>query len=136
MRYDTKIAIIVRSDLADWQKLNVTAFLAGGLVGQKPELAGENYLDGSGVFYGPLIRQPILIYGADGTALQKARNRAQSRGITPCIYTDDLFRTGGDVVNRAAVAEVPTDDLDLVGLAVHGDAKQIDKILKGFRLHG
>ncbi|MFE2031477.1 DUF2000 family protein, partial [Streptomyces hygroscopicus] len=27
----TKIAIIVRTDLADWQKLNVTAFLASGL---------------------------------------------------------------------------------------------------------
>ena len=26
--FDTKIAIIVREDLATWQKLNVTAFLA------------------------------------------------------------------------------------------------------------
>lgn len=135
MRYDTKIAVIVRSDLADWQKLNVTAFLAGGLVGQNPELAGESYQDGSGSNYGPLIRQPILIYGADGAALQKARNRAQARGITPCIYTNDLFRTGGDADNRAAVAGVSADDLDLVGLAVHGESKQIDKILKGFRLH-
>src|SRR5215831_6725871 len=29
MRFDTKIAIAVREDLAVWQKLNVTAFLAG-----------------------------------------------------------------------------------------------------------
>ena len=32
MRFDTKIAIAVREDLATWQKLNVTAFLALSLI--------------------------------------------------------------------------------------------------------
>ena len=31
--FDTKIAIVVREDLAVWQKLNVTAFLTSGVVG-------------------------------------------------------------------------------------------------------
>ena len=31
MRFDTKIAIAVRGDLANWQQLNVTAFLASGV---------------------------------------------------------------------------------------------------------
>jgi hypothetical protein len=31
--FDTKIAIVVREDLATWQKLNVTAFLTSGVVG-------------------------------------------------------------------------------------------------------
>jgi hypothetical protein len=31
MTFDTKIAIVVREDLAAWQKLNVAAFLSGGL---------------------------------------------------------------------------------------------------------
>jgi hypothetical protein len=29
VRFDTKLAIVVRNDLETWQKLNVTAFLAG-----------------------------------------------------------------------------------------------------------
>jgi hypothetical protein len=33
MTFDTKIAIVVRDDLAVWQKLNVTAFLTSGIVG-------------------------------------------------------------------------------------------------------
>jgi hypothetical protein len=41
MSFPTKIAIVVREDLATWQKLNVACFLAGGLVGLSPELAGE-----------------------------------------------------------------------------------------------
>jgi len=40
MRFETKIAVGVRDDLAAWQKLNVACFLSGGLVGAYPELAG------------------------------------------------------------------------------------------------
>ena len=31
--FDTKIAIVLRDDLAAWQALNVTAFLTSGIVG-------------------------------------------------------------------------------------------------------
>ncbi|GAB3882284.1 hypothetical protein GCM10027612_12640 [Microbispora bryophytorum subsp. camponoti] len=36
MRFDTKIGIVVRGDLAVWQKLNVTAFLASAVAGEPP----------------------------------------------------------------------------------------------------
>ena len=32
MQFDTKIAVIIRTDLEAWQKLNVASFLAGGIV--------------------------------------------------------------------------------------------------------
>ena len=31
MQFDTKIAIVIRTDLEAWQKLNVASFLAGGI---------------------------------------------------------------------------------------------------------
>jgi hypothetical protein len=37
MRFDTKIAIAVREDLEQWQKLNVTAFLASAIAFGVPE---------------------------------------------------------------------------------------------------
>ena len=136
MRYDTKIAIVVRDDLATWQKLNVASFLAGGLVGTAPELAGEPYRDASGRFYGPLIRQPVLVFVAGAAELTTALQRAQQRGVRPHIYTKELFATGNDVDNRAAVAAMATDALDLVGLGLHAERKEIDKITKGLKLHG
>ena len=136
MRYDTKIAIVVRDDLATWQKLNVASFLAGGLVGASPELAGEPYQDASGRFYGPLIRQPVLIFAASAAELTNVLQRAQQRGIRPHLYTKDLFATGNDIDNRAAVAAVATAALDLVGLGLHAERKEIDKIIKGLKLHG
>ncbi len=135
MRYDTKIALVVRDDLAPWQKLNVTAFLTGGLVGCHPELPGEPYQDGSGRFYDPLIRQPILIFAATGADLARTLSRARERGLRPSIYTHDLFATGNDADNRAAVARVPTEALDLVGLGIHAERKDVDKVVKGLSLH-
>jgi hypothetical protein len=136
MRFETKIAIVVRDDLAVWQKLNVASFLAGGLAGSYPELPGERYRDGSGRVYGRLIRQPILIFAASGEELARTLIRAHERNLTVSIYTSALFATGNDTDNRAAVAAVATDALDLVGLAIHADRKDVDKITKGLKLHG
>ncbi|SDR27297.1 hypothetical protein SAMN05444161_2534 [Rhizobiales bacterium GAS191] len=136
MRFDTKIAIAVREDLATWQKLNVACFLSGGLVGSYPELAGERYVDASGQPYGRLIRQPALVFSANAQELTLALKRAMSRGLQPSIYTSALFATGNDIDNRAAVASVATDALDLVGLGLHADRKEVDKIMKGLALHG
>jgi len=135
MQYDTKIAIAVWNGLETWRKLNAVSFLAGGLVGQSPELIGQGYADASGTQYGAMIRQPILVYEVEKADLTKANSRALSRGKVPIIFTADLFGTGNDRDNRAAVAAVPLEDLDLVAIALHADRKVIDKVMKGMKLH-
>ncbi|MBX3501940.1 MAG: DUF2000 family protein [Alphaproteobacteria bacterium] len=135
MRFDTKIAVVVRSDLEVWQKLNVTAFLSGGIAASFPECIGEPYEDGSATRYRPLIGQPILVYGADGAALSRALDRALSRGVEPAIYTREMFATGHDAANRAAVRAVERPKLDLVGLALRAERKLADKILDGLKFH-
>jgi hypothetical protein len=56
--FDTKISIVVREDLATWQKLNVVAFLMSGVVGANSGLIGEPYEDAAGNRYNPLMIQP------------------------------------------------------------------------------
>ena len=135
MRFDTKIAIVVRDDLATWQKLNVACFLTGGLVGSYKELAGESYIDASGRSYGPLIRQPILVFAATADEMRRTMQRATERALPVTIYTRELFATGNDDDNRAAVARVATEALDLVGIAIHAERKAVDKVTKGLTLH-
>jgi hypothetical protein len=135
MRFDTKIAIAVRADLAGWQQLNVTAFLASAVAGRNPEVIGAAYLDGSGNAYLPMFRQPVLVYAADGVALGLARSRALARGLAVAVYIEEMFKTGNDEDNRAAVRAVPADEMPLVGLAAYGPRNAIDKIFKGLRLH-
>jgi hypothetical protein len=135
MQFDTKIAVVVRTDLEPWQKLNVTAFLAGGIAAAFPECIGAPYEDGSATKYLSLIGQPILIYGADGAALTRALERALARNVTPAVYTADMFTTTHDEANRAAVKAVARADLDLVGIAMRAERKVIDKIVDGLKFH-
>jgi hypothetical protein len=51
------------------------------------------------------------------------------------VFTADLFATGNDRDNRAAVRAVRKNDLDLVGLAVYGPRNVVDKVTKGTRMH-
>jgi hypothetical protein len=135
MQFDTKIALVVRTDLEPWQKLNVAAFLAGGIAAAFPECVGEPYEDGSGTKYLSLIGQPILIYGADRAVLTRALQRALARGVKPAVYTEDMFKTTHDAANRDAVKAVARADLNLVGLAMRGERKVIDKIVDGLKFH-
>jgi hypothetical protein len=135
IRFDTKIAVLLRDDLATWQRLNVTAYLASGLAGAVPELLGEEYLDADGTRYLPMFGQPVLVFEGDRDTLTQAHGRAIGYGLRISIFTNDLFGTGNDRDNRAAVRAVPREKLDLVGLALHGPRKTVDKVCKGAVLH-
>ena len=135
MQFETKIAVVIRTDLEVWQKLNVASFLTSGIAAAFPECIGENYQDGSGTKYLPLIGQPILIYGADRPALSRALERALSRNVVPAVYTEDMFRTTHDAANREVVRAVIRGELNLVGLAMRAERKVIDKIVDGLKFH-
>ncbi|MFH9979919.1 DUF2000 family protein [Streptomyces sp. NPDC017179] len=135
IRFDTKIAVLLREDLEPWQRLNVTAFLVSGLGTTVPEVIGEPYEDAGEVPYLPMFRQPVLVFQGTKETLTAAHGRALSRSLPRAVFTSDLFTTGNDRDNRAAVRAVPTAELDLVGLAVYGPRNAVDKVLKGARMH-
>jgi hypothetical protein len=135
MLFDTKVALVIRSDLAEWQKMNVAAFLASGVAAAYPEAVGEPYEDASGTMYMRLLGQPILIYGADRAELARALDRALTRGVQPAVYTEEMFSTGHDAANREAVRAVERSDLNLVGLALRAERKVVDKIVDKLKFH-
>jgi hypothetical protein len=134
-RFDTKIAVLLRDDLATWQRLNVTAFLVSGIAGTTPALLGEPYEDADGTRYLPMFGQPVLVFAGDREVLTAAHRRALTRNMLVSVFTEELFATGNDVDNRAAVRAVGRDKLNLAGLAVHGSRNAVDKVLKGASLH-
>ena len=135
VRFDTKIAVIVRADLPVWQRLNMVAFLASGIATSEADLVGEPYEDASGVRYLPMFRQPVLVFSATSEQLCAAYERARARVVPMAIFTDELFITGHDVANRAAVRAVPSADLSLAGLALRARRRQVDSVVKGLHLH-
>ena len=134
--FPTKAAVVVRDDLAVWQRLNVTGFLVSGLVGGARErVVGEDYVDADGARYLPMLVQPLLVLEASGEKLRTVRRRAGERGVPIAIYTAELFATGRDEENRAAVRSVPTEDLDLVGIGLRAPHRDADAVLRGLRRH-
>ncbi len=134
MNFDTRIAVVVREDLEVWQKLNVTAFTISGIAGTQ-EVMGKEYEDGSNRKYLPMIMQPILIFSAGRDEIRMVYAKAVSRDVVMTIYTEELFSTPNDDANRTAIRAVGSDDLKLVGMALRGRKKPMDRILKGLTLH-
>jgi hypothetical protein len=135
MDFDTKLAIVLRDDLAVWQKTNVTAFLVSGIAATAPGVVGEPYRDASGNEYLPMFVQPVLVYEADAAALRRAYERAMSRDVELAVYTHELFETGHDEANRAEIARVTADELDLVGIAFRAERRTVDKVVDRLRFH-
>ncbi len=135
VRFDTKIAVLLREDLETWQRLNVTAFLVSAIGAAAPEVIGDPYEDADQTQYLSMFRQPVLVFEGTKEILTTAHSRAISRVVPMSVFTSDLFVTNNDRDNRAAVRAVSKDQLDLVGLAVYGPKNSVDKILKGARMH-
>lgn len=133
--FDTKVALIVRDDLAGWQRLNVTAFLATGIAATAPEALGQPYLDAAGNQYGNMLGQPILIFQAGLSGLQAAQRAALHGHLTIIPYVFSMFSTGHDEANRHAFLAEDPGNLNLVGLGLRGPKKAVDKAIKGLALH-
>ncbi|CAH5269580.1 DUF2000 domain-containing protein [Serratia marcescens] len=134
--FDTKIAFIVRDDLPTWQRLNVVAFLATGIAAAAPEIIGERYVDAQGRRYGAISGQPMLIFAADLPGLQNVHRKGLERELTLIPYVHAMFATEHDEANRQVFLAEDADNLDLVGLALRGPKKAVDKAIKGLALHG
>jgi hypothetical protein len=135
IRFDTKFAVLLRDDLEVWQRLNVTSFLVSGIGQRSPEVIGEPYADAERTEYLPMFRQPVLVFEGSKETLARSCECAVSRGVALAVFTADLFATGNDPDNRAAVRAVSRANLDLAGIAVHGPRGAVDKIVKGARMH-
>lgn len=133
--FDTKIAILIRDDLAVWQKLNVTAFLASGIAALRPESIGAPYVDAAGRHYAPMLGQPVLVFAAALRDLRAAHAIAVEKGLAVAGYVEAMFRTGHDTANRAVFAEADPAATDWVGVALHGPKRAVDKAVKGLALH-
>lgn len=135
MIFDTKIAIILRNDLAVWQKLNVAAFLMGGIVGSAPQIIGDAYCDATGHLYSSLPIQPLIMLAADQGLLSRIQRRALQRQVRVALYIEEMFGTNHDTANRAMFARFGPDTAKPVGLALRAERKLVDKITDGARMH-
>ena len=133
MIYDTKTALVLRTDLAGWQIANVAAFLAGGLMAPIPTWWASPTSTAPAASIAPWCANRCSSTAARSTSCA-APTSARCRGrLRPAIYIEAMFKTANDADNRAAVAAAPADALDFVGIGVHGPRKVIDKVVNSLK---
>lgn len=135
VRFSTKVAVVVADDLAAWQRLNVTAFVVSGVAAEDEGVVGEPYRDADGVTYRPMLREPVFVFAADRARVRRSFDRALARDVRVALFTQELFATPHDEANRAAVAAVPTAQLDLVGFALRAARRDVDAVVRGLDRH-
>jgi hypothetical protein len=96
---------------------------------------GEPYEDAAGRKHANMLGQPILIFAATADQLKHAYRVGLERGLTRVVYVRAMFSTGHDAANRAAFKAEPAHAPDLVGLALRGPKKDVDRATKGASLH-
>ena len=135
MIYPNKIALVIREDLLGWQKLNVAAFLASAIAIALPETHGKPFMNKSGEYL-PFIKNPMLIYAAPTPeAIKRAFSRAKERELRLAMYTKPLFATKGEEENLLEITKYTDEEQDLVGIAMYGENKKVDKALDGLKFH-
>jgi hypothetical protein len=134
--YENKIAVVLSSDLAYWQKLNVTAFLASSVAIEFRETHGAPLVSASGTVYLPFLKHPVLIYAAEtDEQIKRAFKRARERDLHIGVYTKGLFATKNEEGNLAEVAKHTDDELDLAGIIIYGENKKVDKAIDKLKFH-
>jgi hypothetical protein len=134
--YDNKIALVIKNDLQNWQKLNIASFLASSIAIKFPDTHGKEFINASGSSYLPFIKHPIIIYKAESEAeIKRAFNRAKERELYIGIYTEALFKTRNEDENHIEIAKCTDEDQVLVGIAIYGENKMVNKALDGLKFH-
>jgi hypothetical protein len=130
-----RIALVLREDLATWQRLNVAAFLSSAIASDHPESMGLPYRDAAGGEYPRMFALPVMVFEAPGDALQAILAAALEAQVRVMPFPEQLFATGNDEDNRAAFAALPPADMRPAGLALYGGRNRINKLLAGTRKH-
>lgn len=134
--YENKVAVVILKSLADWQKLNVTAFLASSVAIAFPVTHGAPLVSASGTAYLPFLKHPVLVYGAESEEqIQRAFSRAKERELHVGIYVRELFATKNEGENLQVIASHSDEELDLVGIVIYGENKKVDKAVDKLKFH-
>ena len=85
--------------------------------------------------YASMSVQPILVFEGDLAGLQGVHRTARERELTVVPFIQAMFATGHDEANREVFRAEDAANMNLVGIAVRGPKKAVDKTVKGLALH-
>jgi hypothetical protein len=131
-----RCAIVIDADLAPGLAANAAAVLAVTLGATVDGLVGPDLVDAHGDVHPGLFAAGLPVLGAPREALSDLRARAVQAGVG-VIDIPALGQQTNDYDEvRAYVARTATEDLEYLGLALHGSRRAVSRVTGTLRLLG
>jgi len=130
-----KAVIILLPDQPLGLLVNTASVLAVTLGDLVKSIRGEDTYDADGILHPGVIHIPLPILSADSQTLQTIYNCTRAdESITVADFTRiaQSCKTYEEYKDRCAVT--PTDSMGLLGIALYGDRKRINKLVGNLKI--
>lgn len=129
-----RCVIVVDDQLPAGRAANAAAVIALTIGQRHPALVGPPLVDASGVAHPGLIPIGIAVLAASRATLAAIRAKGAAAGCDVVDFPAQGQQTTDYSAFRDAVAQVATDDLEYVGVALIGARKPIGKLVANLGL--
>jgi hypothetical protein len=121
----TRTVVVVDRELPKGLAANAVAILAITLGAAEPELPGPDVVDGGGRTHPGLFPNGLPILGVERGRLAGVHDDARERGLRVVSLPAVAQQTTDYETFRSAVADTAADELEYVGVLVHGEGKAV-----------
>lgn len=130
-----RCVVVLADDLPPGLAANAAAVLALSLGAAVPALPGPDVIDADGTVHPGLIPIGFPVLKAPREELRELRARArETDGVAVIDFPAPGQRTTNYAEFAAAVAGTRVEELQYVGVLVHGDKKPVNKLTGGYAL--
>ena len=130
-----KAVIVLDPDQPLGLLVNTASVLAVTLGDLVESIRGADTYDADGILHPGVIRIPLPILAADSQTLQSIYERARSdEAITVADFTRTAQSCKTYEEYESKCAETPTEAMGLLGVALYGDRKRINKLVGNLKM--
>ncbi|MDM7854792.1 DUF2000 domain-containing protein [Cellulomonas alba] len=132
-----KIVLVLRTDLPPALAANAAVVLGLALGGRLDASVAEDSADASGTLHAGLNPVPVPTLAASGRELRELHVHALAAGgVTVVGFNEVARRSRSYAEYEQALSETTTQDVEYVGLILHGPRSRVTKLTKRLALMG
>jgi hypothetical protein len=133
----TRLVLVLRDDLPQGLAVNAAAVLTLSLGGQVSDSLGPDGKDASGGAHPGLNTHPVPVLVAPSDRLRELRDRAMDSPDLRVVAFSEVARRARDYGSYLrALSTTPDEEIDYVGVILHGPKSQVTKLTKHLALMG
>ncbi|WLS77516.1 DUF2000 domain-containing protein [Erwinia pyri] len=133
---DLRCVVILNSGLPVGKAVNAAAVISLTLGQRHPGFVGPQLVDGSGQSHPGLIPVGIPILAASNEQLAMLVNECRERAFDAILFPVEGQMTVDYAAFSEAVRQIPTSDLQHLGLGIVGEKKALRKLTAKLKLFG